>query len=213
VLGNHDVSRTASRYVKNEDDARVKVIMALLLTLRGTPFIYYGEEIGMRDISLKRGQILDPPGKKYWPFYKGRDGCRSPMQWNASENGGFSKVRPWLPVHPNYTHRNVAGQETDQGSMLNFTRRILQLRREYPALRCGDFNLITRQPQNALAYLRESDGQTILVALNFRNRSVRLDNLPAQKWELLYSPERCSTPDMGRGLSLFPYEVLLLKKS
>ena len=213
VLGNHDVPRTGSRFTKNEDDARLKVIMALLLTLRGTPFLYYGEEIGMRDISLKRSQILDPPGKKYWPLYKGRDGCRSPMQWNASENGGFSRVRPWLPVHPNYIHRNVESQQADPDSMLNFTRRILQLRREYPALHRGDFNLITWGPQNALVYLRESDRQTILVALNFKNRSVRLDNLPSKNWELLYSPERSSTPDLRRGLSLFPYEVLLLKKS
>ncbi len=90
VLGNHDATRMATRHTKGEDDARLKVLMALSLTLRGTPFLYYGEELGMRDISIKRSEILDPPGKKYWPFYKGRDGCRAPMQWDDSTHAGFS---------------------------------------------------------------------------------------------------------------------------
>jgi len=212
VLSNHDVPRTATRHTRNEDDVRAKVIMALLLTLRGTPFLYYGEEIGMRDISLKRSQIMDPVGKKYWPFNKGRDSCRSPMQWSASENGGFSKVKPWLPVHPNYIDRNVEKQEADPESMLNFTRRLVQLRRENPALHCGDFNLITDRPHHVLAFLRKSGRQTILVALNFKNRSVRLENLPSHNWGLLFSTERKSGTDVGQDMSLFPYEVLLLKK-
>ncbi len=211
VLSNHDVPRTATRHTKNEDDARLKVMMALMLTLRGTPFLYYGEEIGMRDVSLKRSEIMDPPGKKFWPFYKGRDGCRSPMQWSAAEYAGFSKVRPWLPIHPNYIQRNVENQQDDQGSMLNFTRQLIQLRRKNHALYRGEFNLITEKPKDILAYLRVSEEQTILVALNFKNRSVRLENLPSKNWELLYSTERQSAPDPGQEMSLFPYEVLLLK--
>jgi len=211
VLGNHDVLRTATRHTKNEDDARVKVMMALLLTLRGTPYLYYGEEIGMRDISLKHSEILDPPGKKYWPFYKGRDGCRSPMQWKASENAGFSKVRPWLPPHPNYVQRNVENQQADPRSMLNFTRQLIQLRREFPALHHGDFNLITEKPKDVLVYKRESDEQTILVSLNFKNRLFRLKSLPSKNWELLFSTERESGSDLCEEISLFPYEVLVLK--
>ncbi|MGB9521780.1 MAG: alpha-amylase family glycosyl hydrolase, partial [Anaerolineales bacterium] len=90
VLSNHDNPRAATRYTKGEDDRLLKVLMMFLLTLRGTPFLYYGEEIGMRDVPLKRQEILDPPGKKYWPIYKGRDGCRAPMQWDNGQYGGFS---------------------------------------------------------------------------------------------------------------------------
>ncbi len=85
VLSNHDLPRAASRYSHGENDEQAKTSMALLLTLRGTPFMYYGEEIGMRDIHLRRSEILDPPGRKYWPIYKGRDGCRSPMQWSEAD--------------------------------------------------------------------------------------------------------------------------------
>jgi alpha-glucosidase len=106
-LGNHDAKRMATRHSRDETDARLKILMALLLTLRGTPFLYYGEEIGMRDITLKRSEIIDSPGKKYWPFYKGRDSCRAPMQWDNSSFAGFSTRTPWLPVHPNYQVRRT----------------------------------------------------------------------------------------------------------
>ena len=84
AMSNHDSTRAASRYCRGEDDANAKLAMAMLLTMRGTPFIYYGEEIGMRNISLSRKEIMDPVGKYYWPIIKGRDGCRAPMQWNDS---------------------------------------------------------------------------------------------------------------------------------
>ena len=109
VLNNHDIWRSATRFTRGEDDDRLKVAAALLLTLRGTPFLYYGEEIGMRDITLTRDQIMDPMGKNFWPFNKGRDGCRAPMQWSAAPNAGFALpgAETWLPVHPDYQTRNV----------------------------------------------------------------------------------------------------------
>jgi alpha-glucosidase len=213
VLGNHDAQRMATRHIGDECDARIKVLMALLLTLRGTPFLYYGEEIGMRDIPLKRHEILDPPGKKYWPFYKGRDGCRSPMQWNASTYAGFSSAKPWLPVHSNYRVRNVETQRTDSDSMLNFTRRIIKLRREKPALHRGDFKLLTVQPKETLAYRRQTQEQTVLVALNFKNRTVPLANLPVGKWCLLYSTARDSLSENIQQMLLAPYEVLIMELS
>ena len=133
-MSNHDLPRAASRYAKGQDDSQSFLAMALLLALRGTPFMYYGEEIGMRDIRLTRSEILDPPGKKYWPLYKGRDGCRSPMQWNASPNAGFSTGKPWLPVNPDYTQRNVFAQQADPNSLFNFTKKLLSLRKSIPAL-------------------------------------------------------------------------------
>lgn len=211
VLGNHDATRMATRHTKDEDDDRLKVLMALLFTLRGTPYLYYGEEIGMRDISLKRSEILDPPGRKYWPFYKGRDGCRSPMQWDGSTNAGFSSAKTWLPIHPNHRVRNVETQRGDPNSMLNFTRHIIKLRRENPALHQGDFTLLTIQPKDTLAYLRQTPKNTLLVALNFKNRMTTIESLPEGKWNMLYSTARVSVPESVQSFQLSPYEVLIME--
>ncbi|MEW6093977.1 MAG: alpha-glucosidase [Chloroflexota bacterium] len=169
VMSNHDLPRAASRYCRGEDDRMAKIVMTLLLTLRGTPFLYQGEEIGMRDVPLKRSEILDPPGKKYWPIYKGRDGCRSPMQWDDSPNAGFSPARPWLRVHPNYLTRNVKRQQTKPDSLFNFTKALIALRKSHPALRRGDLEPVAAT-RDILAYLRKSQEQTILVILNFSKK-------------------------------------------
>jgi alpha-glucosidase len=170
VLSNHDQPRAATRYARGEDDTRASVVMALLLTLRGTPFLYYGEEIGMRDISLARHEILDPPGKRYWPFYKGRDGCRAPMQWDASPNAGFSPSKPWLKVHPNYIQRNVKAQQADPDSLFNFTRSLIALRRQHPALRGGKLDFLDA-PKAVLAYTRTSPEETLTVVLDFDGKN------------------------------------------
>ena len=165
VLGNHDVPRLASRYQPGEADERLRAAAALLLTLRGTPFIYYGEEIGMRQLPLKRSQVLDPVGKKYFPLYKGRDGCRGPMQWDSSSFSGFSPVSPWLPVHPDYVARNVKRQEQDPQSILNFYRKLIAIRRNSQALCRGSFEPITPNPERVLGYLRQVPDQKVLVAI------------------------------------------------
>jgi alpha-glucosidase len=192
VLGNHDLPRTASRYCRGEDDSQARLAMALLLTLRGTPFMYYGEEIGMRDIALRRSEILDPPGRRYWPIYKGRDGCRSPMQWDASQFAGFSTARPWLPVHPDHAWRNVAAQQADPESLLHFTRKLIALRREHSALRRGDY-LPLDGPRGSMVYLRSTAEETILLALNFTNRRAALP-LPEGDWRPLLAAPPISSP-------------------
>jgi alpha-glucosidase len=205
VLSNHDLPRAASRYARGENDSQAGLAMALLLTLRGTPFMYYGEEIGMRDVHLRRREIMDPPGKKYWPIYKGRDGCRSPMQWNAGLYAGFSALRPWLPVHPDYSRRNVAAQQADPGSLFNFTKKLLSLRKRCPALLHGEFVPLEAGP-GILSYLRTTPEQTILVALNFKGRLVRFTP-PEGKWQTLFSSQADPTEAAA---SLEPYEVHLL---
>ncbi len=205
VMSNHDLPRAASRYARGENDAQARIAMALLLTLRGTPFIYYGEEIGMRDIHLHRNEILDPSGKNYWPLYKGRDGCRSPMQWNDRPFAGFSSARPWLPVNPNHIHRNVVAQQIDPNSLFNFTRKLLSLRRSFPALHRGDFvPLKTRR--GVLSYLRTIKEQTSLVAMNFTGRSATYP-LPKGKWDIILAGNEdlieASAP-------LAPFEVRIL---
>ena len=199
VMSNHDLPRAASRYARGENDSQPFLAMALLLTLRGTPFLYFGEEIGMRDIHLRHSEILDPPGRKYWPIYTGRDGCRSPMQWDDSAFAGFSTVKPWLPVHPDYKWRNVATEQTDLNSLFNFTKKLLALRKENPALRRGDF-IPLKTRGSMLAFLRRTHEQTVLVAMNFNNQSVNY-NLPDGKWHILLSSAQ-SSPG-----SLAPFEI------
>jgi alpha-glucosidase len=205
VMSNHDLPRAASRYSKGEGDAHTRIAMALLLTLRGTPFMYYGEEIGMRDIALRRGEITDPPGRKYWPIYQGRDGCRSPMQWDDGKNAGFSAARPWLPVHPDYLQRNVAAQAADQDSLFQFTKKLLSLRKTYPALQRGDYNPL-ESPPGTLAYLRRMPEQSILVAVNFKSRPTNFV-LPQGKWHILFSSNKGKSEATN---PLSPYEVRLL---
>lgn len=214
VLNNHDQVRSATRYRCGKEDERLKVAAALLLTLRGTPFIYYGEEIGMRNLNVPREMIQDPIGRRYWPFHPGRDGCRGPMQWNAARNAGFTNAIPWLPTHPDYPRRNVQAQQGDPDSLLNFYRRLIRLRRELPALRSGQFMAVHHKPGKILAYLRRDGEQNILVALNFSARPARLTlptGLSGTRWSLvLSSHDRLKAFDFYNTLELAGYEALIL---
>ena len=209
VMSNHDLPRAASRYCKGEHDDQARLAMALLLTLRGTPFMYYGEEIGMRDIHLRRSEILDPPGQKYWPIYKGRDGCRAPMQWEAGANAGFSTARPWLPLHPDAAQRNVAAQQSDPGSLLHFTKALLRLRKEVPALRRGDYLPLQSAP-GTLAYLRSTPEQSVLVALNFKGHSTKIVPPPGE-WQVLFSSNQ-ESKDPAAALAAHEVRLLIEEK-
>ena len=216
VLSNHDVTRHYSRYAAGRwSDARAKVAAALLLTLRGTPFLYYGEEIGMRQGRIPRAEILDPPGKRYWPFYRGRDGCRTPMQWNDGPNAGFTTGRPWLRVNPDYRQVNVTAQSQDPDSVLNFYRRLIWLRKATPALRRGSYRALIERPVGQLAYLRETGDQAVLVCLNFFSRpaTVELDpsRLPATRWRVLLSSVSGEEVVHGPRVELAPYEACVLE--
>jgi alpha-glucosidase len=216
VLNNHDEPRSATRYTRNEKDDRLFVLAALILTLRGTPYLYYGEEIGMRDIPIKRKEdVQDPIGKRFWPFFKGRDGCRSPMQWNASPKGGFTSGDPWLPLHENVLFRNVENQQADSSSLYHFYKKLIHIRRESMPLRRGMYMPITFEPRRLLAYTRQIGDETVLVALNFSRRKTSLvvsSSITRQNWELLLSNKRTALPVVSdRKISLAPYEALLLK--
>jgi len=209
VFANHDLPRTASRYCRGEDDAQAKLAMTLLLTLRGTPFLYYGEEIGMRDVPLRREEIQDPPGKRYWPFYKGRDGCRAPMQWDGSEYAGFSTVKPWLRVHPDHFQRNLAAQRSNPDSLFNWTRKLIALRKEIPALRKGEFVSLA-SPSGTLVYQRRSAGQTVQVMLNFTRKPIQLQieaGAEPEKWTPLLST---GFHENSRSWILKPNEIVVL---
>ncbi len=216
VLNNHDSKRASSRFVRGEDDRLLKAAAALLLTQRGTPYLYYGEEIGMRDAPIGRGEIKDPVGLRYWPFYTGRDGCRAPMQWTGNEYGGFSRSKPWMKIHPDYPVRNAAGQLDNPYSLLSFYKGLIRLRREKEALRRGMFIPLTFNPQKVLAYLRQTEDQTILVAINFSRRPIKFflgAGLAREKWRLLLSSKRDQLDNLHRNvLQLGRFEAVIIEQ-
>jgi len=179
VITNHDIVRSYTRYgdgAHNDDIA--KMMAAIYLTLRGTVVMYYGEEIGMVNNDPKsKDEVQDPIGKLGWPVEKGRDGERTPMQWNDSQNSGFSKSKPWLPVPPSYKTHNVASEMKDPHSVLSFYRELLTLRHKEPALLDGDYFPLNENDPNVLAYLRRCKDEAILVLLNMSatDQQVQLD--------------------------------------
>jgi len=168
VISNHDIVRSYDRYGDGEHNDQIAKLMAgLYLTLRGTPIMYYGEEIGMKTTPPARKEdVKDPIGRTGWPKEKGRDGERTPMQWDESDNAGFSKSTPWLPVPPTAKTHNVADESKDPDSVLNFYKRVLKLRHTNRALLDGAYVPQNQNDQNVLSYLRAYKDQAVLVALN-----------------------------------------------
>ena len=148
VLGNHDTHRLASRVGL----AQARVALMLLLTLRGTPTMYYGEELGMEDVDIPPEFVQDPFEKNVPGLGLGRDPERSPMQWDTSANAGFSPAAapPWLPVADDFSAVNVESELADPSSTLNFVRRLLQLRRSTPALHSGTYSSIDTEDDDTL---------------------------------------------------------------
>ena len=179
VLSNHDIVRSYVRYGDGQhNDAIAKLMAGLYLTLRGTPIMYYGEEIGMTNNDPKRKQdVKDPIGRLGWPEEKGRDGARTPMQWNGGPNAGFTQGKPWLPVPPTTKTHNVETELKDPKSILQFYRRLLALRHHQPALLDGDYVPLDQDDTNVLSYLRKLDQEAVLVALNMSSipRTLRFD--------------------------------------
>jgi alpha-glucosidase len=162
AIGNHDRPRLASRM--GEKQARVAAM--LLLTLRGTPTLYYGDELALPDVQVPPDLVQDPWEKNVPGRGLGRDPVRSPLPWDDSHQAGFTAGTPWLPLTPDWQTRNVAAQQRDPGSMLSLYRRLIALRREIPALNCGDYRPV---PSGGylLLFLREGGGRRLLMALNF----------------------------------------------
>jgi alpha-glucosidase len=168
LISNHDIVRSYDRYgdgVHNEQIA--KLMAAMYLTLRGTPILYYGEELGMNNNDPKRKEdVKDPIGRLGWPKDKGRDGERTPMQWTADTNAGFSATKPWLPVSPAYITHNVSSEQADPHSILNWYKQLLKLRHTDPALLEGKWVPLNENDENVLVYLRQHKNEAVLVALN-----------------------------------------------
>src|SRR5882724_7385582 len=171
VLGNHDRPRVASRV--GPEQARVAAM--LLLTLRGTPTLYYGDEIGMHQVALALDQVRDPFEKNVPGIGVGRDGCRTPMQWDATAYAGFSTAPPWLPVADDFSHENVVNLEADSRSILSPYKALIDLRKKLPQLVSGDYVSLAAQG-DLLLYRRQDEGRTVVVALNLGAEPVSLES-------------------------------------
>jgi alpha-glucosidase len=235
TLGNHDSPRVWTRYGDGVHDAALaRLHLALMLTLKGTPFLYNGEEIGMADLPLTGlDQVRDTAALSHYHMWTDvvgmspdealqkviettRDRCRSPLQWSSAPNAGFSPphVSPWLPVHPNYAVGvNVAAQEGDLDSLLEFYRQLLQLRRATPALVAGDYHMLHPHSDAHLAFLRHDadSGQTCLVVLNFAETAQTvIFDLPHSRPRLLFSSRaRADHPLALDWLTLAPFEIFI----
>jgi len=168
VISNHDIVRSYDRYGDGQHNDQIAKLMAgLYLTLRGTPIMYYGEEIGMTTTPPTRKEdVKDPIGQRGWPKEKGRDGERTPMQWDGSDNAGFTKGKPWLPVPPTYMTHNVEVESKDPNSVLEFYKQVLALRHTNRALLDGNYTAINESDPNVLSYLRIYKDEAVVVVLN-----------------------------------------------
>ena len=197
AFSNHDVIRTASRF----GQPAAKAMLALLFALRGTLLLYQGEELGLPEVTLRRDQLKDPVGDLYYPLFKGRDGCRTPMPWDASApNLGFSSGTPWLPLGPEHRALAVSAQEGDPDSVLAYTRKLAAARQSHPALRDGSLTLFP----GALAFVREGGGEKIVCAFNLGEGEATLE-LPGDATPLDAGTGRASLS--GRRVILGPFSA------
>lgn len=168
AFSNHDVMRHGSRWADHVSDreAYLKMTTMLILTLRGSVCLYQGEELGLSEAVLDFEDLQDPYGKRFWPNFKGRDGCRTPMAWSHNEpNGGFSTGSPWLPVPPEHLHLSVNCQEGQSDSLLEFYRQFLQFRAEYLEFSKGTIRFHEGNEQ-VVVFERSYEGSSILVTIN-----------------------------------------------
>jgi alpha-glucosidase len=171
VFDNHDNPRLDMRYGDGKHDIDIqRMLAAMLFGTRSTAMMYYGDELGMKTTPPTRVEdVQDPVGKVGWPKEKGRDGERTPMQWDGSPEAGFTKSdKPWLPVPPSYKTVNVEEEVRDSDSLLNWYKQLIRLRRENPALHSGTLTMLNATDNNVLSWLRQTPGQpAVVVACNF----------------------------------------------
>ena len=237
TLGNHDTSRIHTCFGDRQHDAALaRLHAALVLTLKGTPFLYNGEEIGMTDLIITDPTRLrdtmatwyydrlvnelkvDPQEAARRAGKMSRDKNRTPMQWSNNPNGGFSppNMGTWLPVNPNYRDGiNVRDQQHNPSSLLNYYKYLLQVRKASPALIAGEYISLNNTARDYLAFVRKSEEQTVLVILNFSNKKLDLNfsrarEIKGHNLQILFSSaERLKTVKPPYGLTISPFEVFI----
>jgi alpha-glucosidase len=207
VISNHDIVRSYDRYGDGvHNDQIAKLMAGLYLTLRGTPIMYYGEEIGMKTTPPTRKEdVKDPIGRTGWPKEKGRDGERTPMQWDESENAGFTKGTPWLPVPPTYKTHNVADESKNPDSVLSFYKTVLKLRHTNVAFLDGSYVPLNENDPYVLSYLRVYKDQAVLIALNMSAAKQKVN------FELSSNGFKSATPLATTGKSSASGDVITLE--
>ena len=174
-IGNHDVVRVMSRWGgKDQSPQLAKTLNAMLLSLRGSVCSYQGEELGLTEVDIPFEQLQDPYGITFWPRFKGRDGCRTPMPWNhADQHAGFSQTSGWLPVAAEHKAVAVSLQDDNRDSVLNAYRTFMYWRKQQPALRLGDIKFVA-DAEDYLVFTREYQGEKLLCAFNFSAQPVAI---------------------------------------
>ena len=177
AFSNHDVMRHASRWAAGEADpkAYLKVVSALLMSLRGSVCLYQGEELGLTEANLAFEDLQDPYGIRFWPEFKGRDGCRTPMVWDENAaNGGFSSAKPWLPVPREHLASAVSKQQGDEASLLEHYRRFLTFRSAHPAFAKGDIEFLAGD-DDTVVFTRREGNEQIVCAFNLGSKPAEVD--------------------------------------
>ena len=225
-IENHDHARIISRY--GNEDYRVesgKMLAAMYILQRGTPFIYQGQEIGMLNIDLPdldsyadvqtvnnaRVAMRFMPKKKVMELVgkSSRDNSRTPVQWNSEENAGFSRTKPWFPVNENYKEINVAAQDEDPDSLLNFYRKLIRFKLDNPVALYGDYTELCAESDKLYAYLRQYEGKRLLVVCSFTAENVRFEapeDLDLKKGEAVFTNYEFNYV-VSNGFTTRPYEV------
>ena len=206
VLGNHDKSRTASRV----GPQMARRAAMLPLTLRGTPTLYYGDEIGMTDVPIPVDEVQDPFEKNKPGMGLGRDPQRTPMPWSATSNAGFTTGAPWLRLADDWRTHNVEAQSHDAGSMLALYRRLIALRRAQPALNRGNYEALEAEGE-VLAYARNGEGQRRVVLLNFGATPAPMSPALLPRQPILLASTDPARAEFVQGpLVLAPYEGVVV---
>lgn len=210
AFSNHDVIRHTSRW--NLTDAAQRVLCTLLLSLRGSVCLYQGEELGLHEADVAFEDLQDPYGIEFWPEFKGRDGCRTPMVWEASNHhAGFTEGDPWLPISTEHMHQAAAVQEDNPTALLHHYRKALAFRRTHPALIKGAHDKVVATG-DVLHFTRQHDTETIFCAFNLSDTPATHE-LPAGNWVTIGAELGSTSPGPDGKLHLGPWQVALALKT
>jgi alpha-glucosidase len=212
AFSNHDVTRHISRWAVHGNEAEfARLACMLLLSMRGSVCIYQGEELGLTEADIAYEDLVDPYGIEFWPNYKGRDGCRTPMVWQSSAHlGAFTTApRAWLPVPADHLVRAVDHQEQDDGSILKFYQAFIAFRKRHPALALGSIDLVDA-PDGVLAFWRGVPGERLLCTFNMTNEELDFTIPDGLLPTNVNAPGTIELPE-GRTLSLPPFGAYIGK--